>query len=102
MNATNRGVLRGLSLGLMSVRDILEAMSDAEQNKDLGGDGQPPLDGKFDSTSADIEQAAMCIDLAIRIMQSIAPDEADFEDYLEGIEVPEELPKVQYFKELYN
>lgn len=102
MNATNRGVLRGLSLSLVSIRDILEAMSDAEAVKEDGSDGQPGLYNRFEGTATDLEEAAMSIDLAIRILQYVVPDKADFEDYIEGAKVPNEPPETEYYKGLYE
>lgn len=102
MNATNRGILRGLSLSLAAVRDIVQGMSDAEQRKEIGGEGRPALDDRFIGTSADLEQAAMGIDFAIRIMQYIASEEADFEEWIEDAEVPNQPPDVDSFSELYE
>ncbi|MBQ4075049.1 MAG: hypothetical protein IJD39_07600 [Clostridia bacterium] len=90
MNDVNRGALRGIALSLSSMRDAIEAMCLSEWIKEDGYDS-PPLSNRFSTTSTELEEAAIFVNKAIKIIQSISNKPADFEDRIGERVVPEDI-----------
>ncbi len=96
MNAMNRGSLRAIALTLEQIRDMLEAMSDCEQNKENGDYQQPPLESKYESSSVKLEEAAIFVNQAIKNIRNIAPNAADFEEWVNDASVPDAECSIEY------
>lgn len=96
MNAMNRGSLRAIAISLSAMRDHIQTISENEANKELGGDRQPALEYKYDGTSTDLEEAAIFINQAIRILRQIAPDPTDYEDWPREVKVPDLPCSIHY------
>ena len=90
MNSTNRGALRGIAISLAAMRDAIEGMSSCEEHKEYGC-VSPPLEGRFDTTSVELEEAAIFVNTAIKILYSIAETPADFEEYIGTEKTPENV-----------
>ena len=93
LNSTNRGALRGIAISLAAMRDAIEGMCLCEWSKE-DGDNAPPLEGRFSSTSSELEEAAMFVNAAIKVLHSIAEKPADFEEYIGVRKVPEDVEYV--------
>jgi len=82
MNATNRGVLFGVSRILDQAVNILDAMSDKECDKENGDSGGAPIESIHGSYSDELYTAALKIQEAIEILNNLVPDGVDFKKYI--------------------
>lgn len=94
MNAMNRGAIRGIAMAVDSLREIVQGMSYAEESKENGYNGGVALDDKgYYSTSGNLEEAAICLAKAVKILRYVSEDAADFEEYVKGAKTSEEKVK---------
>lgn len=93
MNDVNRGALRGMAISLATLRDALEAMCNAETGKEDNMRCGSLITARFDTTSTELDEAAILVDKAIKIIYSIAENPADFESSL-GTPVNSDVPVV--------
>lgn len=82
MNAMNRGSLRAIRQMLQGIKDVLDAIVDAEEDKENAYDGGVPIESKHGCYSGDLEEVADHIMEAIGEIDDLIDQEADWEGHI--------------------